>query len=101
MPGIFEPSMTLHVHRTRSWPEDVLPPGKGSDTSRTIPMTSKACSRLMFMHVAMGMFGSGIVGFPAPLRIGVKVVCSIETTSVFGALLYCCFTLETKLGLLM
>ena len=27
-----------------------------------------------------------------------KVVCNIETTSLFGALLYCCFTLETKLG---
>ena len=53
------------------------------------------------MHVAMGILGSGIVGFPALLRTGLKVVCNMETTSLFGALLYCCFTLETKLGLVM
>ena len=64
-------------------------------------MTSNTCSRLMLMHMAMGILGSAIVGFPALLRTGVKVVCNIETTSLFGALLYCCFTLVTTLGLVM
>ena len=50
----------------------------------------------MLMHLAMGILGSGIVGFPALPRTGVKVVCNIETTSLFESLLYCCFTLETN-----
>ena len=28
-------------------------------------MTSNSCSRMMLMHMAMGILGFGIVGFPA------------------------------------
>ena len=91
-----EPSIRVIVQRTRFWPVEVVPPFAIGVICRIKASASNCCSRPMPMDAATGMPGSGILGFPALTRTALNVVPVMDTTSVLGALLYCCFVLSVN-----